>query len=451
MTSEHDNICIAKLRELERQHQAIDAFAALGSSSWVSLKNLIFERSLSHLDFSQVDRKKLFSFAAFCIVGRSLWHYFVRVVFLRPQKLFMGAGSGVFLHQGRMLDSYLPAELSSAPGIPADDTLYFLSANHVEMMWSQRDFLRDHQAIVYSFLVAPLRQLLARALLPFLKLNRRLTVAASNVSAVMINIGVDISPGDVLRFHARFCAGYLIYQVLFLPLRIRQAYVVSAYSNSEACAVLRKMGIQIIEVQHGLIGPTHRGYNYAVRNRLLPVPHKVSVYSDFWKDELIAAGYFESSEVVVGKRLKYTLAEAERFAFDFPYVVLTGQGILLDKVSAFIDDFASQDSRLHLVYVPHPNEGQDYISRIKAAAADNTRIHVLDKAVATTERLIIGSVAHVSVYSSCHFDAIHYKGKTFVLDLLEDNLMHYYTRRRPNAFIPVKDAKTLLERLGGDF
>jgi hypothetical protein len=446
-----ENKCLLKLRELEYLHGVVEKFHAFDSSSWVLLKNIIFERSLSRLAFTRVNRNSLFSLKTLCLIAMSLWNYALRVLRFTSQDIFVGAGTGVFPYRGKLLDSYLPSELASEPGLPAIDTLYLLSANRVSTMWEQRAYLLRHNVIVFSFLVAPLRFFLGRILASLLWLNRRVTRVAYEVSAQMANVSVEISPKEILRLHGRFCAGYLIYRVMLFPFKIRRAYVVSAYSNSELCAVLRKMGAEIIEVQHGLIGPTHRGYNYSTRSNRLPVPHKVSVYNKLWRDELLTAGFFETEQIVIGGRLKYKLAEAEESPFDFPYVVVTGQGILIERISEFIAEYAELDSRLHLVYVPHPTEGPDYIGRIKAAAGNSHRIHVIDRPTATTERLIIDSAAHLSVYSSCHFDAIHYKGKTFVLDILDENAMHYYIKRHPEMFVTVRSSKELLRHLGEVF
>ena len=120
---------------------------------------------------------------------------------------------------------------------------------------------------------------------------------------------------------------------------------------------------------------------------------------------------------------------------------------MVERIVGFVADYVALDSPVHLVYAPHPTEGEDYIARVRAAAGEHPRVHVIEKPVATTERLIIDSVAHLSVYSSCHFDAIHYKGKTFVLDVLDDNLMHYYTQRHPEAKKTVTSAAALLKHL----
>lgn len=434
------------LSELESSHQMIESLSVFGTTSWVSIKNLVFEKSLSDISFATVARKSFLSPKTIFLLGLSIWNYMRRITRLQRQDIFVGAGSGVFFHDNKYLDSYLPSELSSELGIPKESTLYWINANHLSKMWEQRSYLIRQQAIIFSLILSPLRLFFGILFSIFLLQNRKIRNATTDLSFHLSTIGVNISSKELIRMHARFCAGYVVYRVLLYPFSFEKAYVVSAYSNSEVCAVLKQMGVQVIEVQHGLIGSTHRGYNYSIKNPLLPTPHQVSVYSDFWKQELQAAGYFSSEQIVINQRLKYKLAQYENIAFDFQYIVFTGQGLLQEKIIDFISEFDSIKSKLHLVYVPHPNEDAEYISRIMTATKSD-RVHFVLNMSTTTERLIMGCQAHLSIYSSCHFDSIHYKDRTFIYDIIEENPIYDYSKRHSSKFIYIKNAQELLGEL----
>lgn len=60
----------------------------------------------------------------------------------------------------------------------------------------------------------------------------------------------------------------------------------------------------------------------------------------------------------------------------------------------------------------------------------------------------MNSVAHVSIYSSCHFDSVHYLGKTYVFDALPENIMHYYAKRAPEKFVLIKSYADLIAQSG---
>ena len=436
--------CLEILSELEKSHDVVERFSVFETTSWICVKNLIFDRSLSDISFATVAGKSFLSIKTLQLIGLSAWSYATKIFQRKPQNIFIGAGSGVFKHKGKYLDSYLPIELSSEPGVPAKDTFYWITANHLANMWNQKRYLRQNRAVVSSLLVTPLRIILGHLIVVFLPYNRRILDAAEHVSCQLLVAGVRIARKDILGMHARFCAGYLIYRIFLFPFKIKRAYVVSAYSNSEVCAVLKKMGVEVTEIQHGIIGAFHRGYNYAVHTPLLPTPDIVNVYDDFWKRELIEAGFFSADQIIVSQRLKYLLANAEKRVFDFPYVVFTGQGILSDEIIKFINNLMAADSSIGLVYVPHPNEDADYISRI-VEMTKNPRVHFVINTAITTEKLIMDSLAHLSVNSSCHFDAVHYKGETFILNLIRDNIMNDYVIKFPKSFIPVSNANEFIK------
>jgi hypothetical protein len=263
---------------------------------------------------------------------------------------------------------------------------------------------------------------------------------------VLANHGMTVPASQIVKVHARFIAGYVAYAMLLALVRITDAYIVSAYSYSDIVAALKRKGCKITEVQHGLIGPMHRGYNYAVKSRRLPVPDRVQVYNDFWRSELIEAGFFEQDAIEVGRRLKYALAEAEVEDARPPYILFSGQGLLNEEVK-FIRDFASTDTEVHLLAIPHPIQSAEDVNILREAAGQDPRIHILAKKTSTTERLIMSSIAHVSIFSSCHFDALHYKGKTFVLDVIDQNIMHHYASLHPQMITLISSAREVLTKI----
>jgi len=443
------NIVLDKLRELEQRHDIAAGFATMGSSSWVTIKNAVFEHSLSHLNFKRHNRNQFFSWKLAVIIFVSVWHYLCCIARSRPAPLFIGAGSGLITGDDVTRDSYLPGALSSSqPGIPREDLIYCLSADDLNRLWRQRNYLTDHQAILYSFVVAPLRAILARLVHPFIVRNNTVAIASRQVSECMREAGVDCPPGLITALHARFFAGHMLYRIAFAPLRISEAYVVSAYSNSESCAALRRKGVHITEVQHGIVGPTHRGYNYATHDPRLPVPDSICVYDDFWRTELLDAGFFPASAIEIGSRLKYQMAKNERVPLAGRYVVFTGQGILQEQVVAFIRGYGESRVSLPLVYIPHPTESEEYLEAIEREVRQQANVLLVRSTRCSTEALIMHSVGHVSIYSSCHFDSIHYLGRTFVFDVLPESVMHYYTRRRTDRFIPITSPAQFLVILG---
>jgi hypothetical protein len=104
------------------------------------------------------------------------------------------------------------------------------------------------------------------------------------------------------------------------------------------------------------------------------------------------------------------------------YAVFTGQGISYDKVFAFFKDFMQLNPTIKLVYRPHPREHLNYKKYTDNMLSSNFLVVDRDS-YADTKKLILGAKAHISIFSSCHFEAIELLHKTYVLDIIENNLM----------------------------
>ncbi|WP_140411250.1 hypothetical protein [Chromobacterium violaceum] len=442
------NACLRVLKTLEAEGEIATKFSTMGTSSWVSIKNIVFEKSLSSLAFKRHDYSAMRSWKLPVLILLSMWNYFKACISYTSKPLFIGAGSGLLEQNGVVVDSYLPNDISLAEGVPQSRLIYFLSADHLAKFWSARSYLKEHDAVLYSFVISPLRFVLGRFLFIFIKNNPGIIAAAKVLSSELEKVAVKCSVNEVIMLHAKFAAGVILYRMIFAPLRISEAFVVSAYSNSESCAALKMKKVLVTEIQHGVIGSVHRGYNYACRHGDIPVPDYVSVYDEFWRTELLDAGFFKPEQIRIGGRVKYQLAEKETVSFSKPYIIFTGQGILKKEVCDFIREYGERGGNARLFYIPHPTESEVYLAGVNDAANQFDNIEILAKKNCSTEALIMNAVAHVSIYSSCHFDAVHYLGKTYIFDAFPDNVMHYYSSRVPDKFVLIGGATDLIDQIG---
>ena len=428
------------LARLETEGAAVHAFRYRNTSSWVRIKSVIQSLLSNSGEMPLNARNTLGSkgLILFCMSAGNYVRGLRGLRSLRGQRgksvIYVGAGSGLFAYGGEVKDSYFPyADLSP------DECLYWLSADYPEKLMRYRDYLARNEAVIFSYIVAPLSALFARFVR--LKPSNFDEAAAGRIADEVRKSGHALADETIARNHALFIARYWIFRLLLPKRAIKKAYIVSAYSYSEICAVLKERGVEIVELQHGLIGPEHRGYNYAVRDERLPTPDSVDVYNDFWKQELVDAGYYPPDRIRTTGRLKYELIRRD-LRFERRFVVFTGQGILIDEIIRFLDEGARlvADGRidLDLLYLPHPNEGKPDIDRMRAALRSRANVKIGHPGDATTEECIYHSAAHVSVYSSCHFDALFFKNKSYVFDVMENNPMEYYMEKYPGKFVGIR-------------
>ena len=407
------------------QDNIIQSYRFKNTSTWIDIKNYIYSKSLDNVIQGVNDNSKQFvTLNAVVLVFLSLFYY-IKSFFLKKDTLFVGAGSGLMEFEGKTVDEYLPKE------IDLKRLVYWVSADYPQRLWWHIEYIKKNNIVIFSFLLAPLKVIFTKIFKYFSKFNLALN-----------GLGFEVSKKELQYIHTRFIVSYYLYKIFLFPFRFKKAYIVSAYSNSPLIAVLKEKGVKIIEIQHGIIGPMHRGYNYTKKDPLLPTPDTVYVYNKFWKDELIEAGYYLPEQIEVKGRLKYELIKKDIVIKDGRFIVFTGQGGFYNEINRLLKDASKvlKQHNIKLLYLPHPNESKEQLSQLHKSDA----VEILSQKRYITEQYIYNSLAHISVYSSCHFDAIHYKNKTFVFDIMKENPMHYYTKHYSDKFIAIKDIDEVL-------
>ncbi len=412
------------LSKLEKDG-VIEQLRSKSSSSWIDVKNFLYSKSLDGIVATSVDNQKAFlNSIGMKLVFNSIISYF-KNIFSKKDTLFVGAGSGLMEFEGKTVDEYLPKE------IDLKRLVYWVSADYPQRLWRHIEYIKQNNIVIFSFLLAPFKVIFTKIFKYF-----------STFDLALDGLGFEVSKKELQYIHTKFIVSYYLYKIFLFPFSFKKAYIVSAYSNSPLIAVLKEKGVKIIEIQHGIIGPMHRGYNYAKKDSLLPTPDTVYVYNKFWKDELIEAGYYLPEQIEVKGRLKYELIKKDIVLEDGRFIVFTGQGGFYNEINRLLKDATKvlKQKNIKLLYLPHPNESKEQLSQLHKSDV----VEILSQKRYITEQYIYNALAHISVYSSCHFDAIHYKNKTFVFDIMKENPMHYYTKHYLDKFIAIKDIDEVL-------
>ena len=312
--------------------------------------------------------------------------------------------------------------------------LYFINIGEIERVKKNKKFFKDNLVFSDNFFLWPFKYIGTKLFIYFLpkKTKKSILKMIEFFESKDVNVSYNLIASSLVTY----VVGYYFYYYLFKIIKPSRCYIISAYSKSEVCAASRKHSILVTEIQHGLVGVEHRGYNYynqcMPQGSALPTPDKLVVTNEFWKKELINAGYFSQNEIIVGGNYKLSKVNTEH-AFDFRYFIFSGQGIDYESLKSFYNkslDYLLLNNVI-LIYKPHPREN---ISEVKNIFSNCSSIQVY-AGEESTETLIYHSIAHVSFYSSCHFDAVEMKGKTFVLKSSLSLLMNRYIETYPDEFL----------------
>jgi hypothetical protein len=221
-----------------------------------------------------------------------------------------------------------------------------------------------------------------------------------------------------------FLAGKALYRRLLA--RIQPSFLLVADPGEHASvAAAKELGVTAVELQHG--GTTdryHGGYcwtGYAIPHRqTMPIPDRLFLYGEHTRREIDRHGFWGESIRVVGcPRVDQYRNRRSEPAQDGPKVLLTTGASIPDAIS-FMAEFlqASRDVpglelwvKLHPIYERSP---EAYLGAFRG----DSRVQVLPGSEdPSTFELLSRASVHVSVSSSCHYDALGLGVPTVILPL----------------------------------
>lgn len=220
--------------------------------------------------------------------------------------------------------------------------------------------------------------------------------------------------------------------------QIKPQYLLTAdFGECDLVASAKEQGITVVEFQHGIINRHIYGYSwspYALPYKAaMPVPDRLFLYGEYGREELAANGFWEEELRPVGSlRLERyrNLGTNQNKQDGICTILLTSQGIDVERVISLIYEFtkiASGQIKYHLFIKLHPSYETDKKSYL-ALFRENKNIQVLlgNEAPSTFE-LLTRAHLHVSISSTCHYEALALGIPTVILPFAtHENVLHLY-------------------------
>ena len=212
--------------------------------------------------------------------------------------------------------------------------------------------------------------------------------------------------------------------------RMRPKAVLESDNGDHALvAACKKLGIRFIVLQHGILTEHHGGmfparYRYNVPGLLLP--DVLAVTGDYWKERQAGNAIGESNIVPVGsgmiERYRRQRGEGRRRAESS--IVVTTQGVDRERLLAFMGIVLRHaKSRFTLTIKLHPAYDCDKRPYLDALGSDDRVRIVGGHENPNTYALLAAGDLHVSISSTCHYDALALGVQTVVLPLMSHELV----------------------------
>lgn len=407
-------------RKIEENKSLMDLFEIHGTNSWTHVK---FEVYKSHIIVNQINKRKGIRLK---YISMLILHFLRVFSHKNKQSLFFGLSRGIIQKNNKDFENvYLMKE-----HIDSNNVKLFLTLNSYNEINQNKSYL-DQEKVVFDNILYSFYKIV------FGRLIKSKKVDFSVISTMFINAGINVNNEAINKIHLDFYMRYKFYSWLIKKYKnVTNAYIVSAYSKSSIIAALKQRNIHVAEIQHGLIGKVHFGYNFYCDIKNLPIVDSIYVYNDFWKKEIEKCNFTKT--ILTYKYYKYQNIFPTENKINFDYILFTGQGLLYDEIVEFLlegVEFLRKNS-LKLIYKPHPAENIDSCL-IKELSTKISEI-IFYNYQYSTEYMIKYAKAHVSIYSSCHFDAVEIIGKTHVVNFSNmENSVLDFVKSNPENFIAI--------------
>ena len=220
--------------------------------------------------------------------------------------------------------------------------------------------------------------------------------------------------------------------------RIQPEYALVADPGEYAItAAAKERDIDVLEYQHGFLDrdqhPAYAWTEHALKYKArMPIPDRLLLYGEYWKQELAVNGFWEDSLAAVGslRMDHYRKARSVSNCSETCTIVLTTQGIDVENVIAFISGFlALADRRLQFrLYIKlHPFYETDK-TPYEAAFLKHPEVQILlGSESPSTFELLARAQLHLTISSTCHYDALGLGVPTVILPFTShEAALHLY-------------------------
>ena len=246
------------------------------------------------------------------------------------------------------------------------------------------------------------------------------------------SIQMVMPTSKISRLHIRkvltsFYWRKILYRALLYRVKPRVLFLQAAYTNHALVAAAKEMNIKVIEFQHGIIDHHHPGYSWtapaAAYKNHKPLPDLIYDYGDYWQEELSKNGFWNKELRSVGSlhldqfRLQNVSSTSGNgiTSISSRKIVVTTQALDIDRLISFFIEFDKYATvPVELFFKLHPRESnrQPYDTAFK----NHANIHIIagHEAPSTFDLLSLCDY-HVSIHSTCHYEALGLGKPTIIL------------------------------------
>lgn len=207
-------------------------------------------------------------------------------------------------------------------------------------------------------------------------------------------------------------------------------WLINAHGYPGFVAAAKEKNAKVIELQHGVVYQYHPGYSW--NKEALPYKSRMTIpdffllYGDFWREALAENGFWDKELQVVGSARLDRFRSSPRKKSAVLQLVVTTQPLISPSVYCdFFQKFihlAKDLLNFELTFKLHQRELNKENYQRRFGDADNIKV-ILNNEQPSTFELLRNSDLHLSIASTCHYEALALGTPTIVLPFINHEAM----------------------------
>ncbi len=236
----------------------------------------------------------------------------------------------------------------------------------------------------------------------------------------VLGIKFPFLPSEMSQIAATFVGQRRAMSNWFAHTRAPRLYIHAAYLLQYIVAAAQDVGMEVCELQHGLITPYHLGYSYPGRPRVPYAPNRLLLLGPYWRDaaELPA----NTDTVVIGCRYldRYLQARVTKIPRQ---AVVVSQSAIGRRLFDATMTFARTAPGWQFVFRPHPQEDAEGYNGVLSDRGDIGNLRISERSE-DFSMLLAESEVQIGAFSTGLFEGMIYGARTIVLALPGVEYMH---------------------------
>ncbi|MGL5904569.1 MAG: capsular biosynthesis protein, partial [Cetobacterium sp.] len=211
------------------------------------------------------------------------------------------------------------------------------------------------------------------------------------------------------------------YYLNFLRLKsCQKVYLICSYGREELISAAQELGIEVIEIQHGVMNKYHLGYHFP-NNKTVPYfPDKLIMFGEYWYQNTVIPLTKEQIEFQGYPYLEKQLSKYKGKITEKENTVLfISQGTIGKKFTEKAIEFAKDNPNKKVLVRLHPGEFSRWQTEYDILYKNRNllNLEISDNNDKNLYEYIFESEYIICVYSTVIYEALHLGKKVGIIDL----------------------------------